>query len=123
MAFYILVYVGVEVTIGGASRYREASILDTKECDRLDCNILNSRTRWRVIVWICFIWFLWRLVTTKAQPWDWHSESRAGLTLGRVVLLWVNRKVGEKRVVFIYAALAIGWVYHSQILLAYASRL
>ena len=33
-----------------------------------------------------------------------------GLTLGRVALLWVNRVVGERRVIFIYAALAIGYV-------------
>jgi hypothetical protein len=31
-----------------------------------------------------------------------------GLMLGRVALLWVNKKVGERRVVFIYATLAIG---------------
>ncbi|KAJ7593905.1 major facilitator superfamily domain-containing protein [Mycena floridula] len=31
-----------------------------------------------------------------------------GLTLGRVALLWVNKKVGETRVVFIYILLAIG---------------
>lgn len=29
------------------------------------------------------------------------------------MLLWVNRKVGEKKVVFVYAALAIGWVHHT----------
>jgi len=43
------------------------------------------------------------------------------------VLLWINRKVGEKRVVFIYAALAIGWVYHTPgallRLIPYADRL
>ncbi|KAG8857284.1 hypothetical protein FRB91_011510 [Serendipita sp. 411] len=31
-----------------------------------------------------------------------------GLTLGRVALLWVNKKIGERRVVFIYATLAVG---------------
>ncbi|CAE6433725.1 unnamed protein product [Rhizoctonia solani] len=31
-----------------------------------------------------------------------------GLTLGRVGLLWVNRKVGERRVIYIYCLLAIG---------------
>ena len=29
------------------------------------------------------------------------------------MLLWVNRKVGEKKVVFVYAALVIEWVYHT----------
>ncbi|KAG8781615.1 hypothetical protein FRC16_002819 [Serendipita sp. 398] len=31
-----------------------------------------------------------------------------GLTLGRIALLWINKKVGERRVVFIYATLAVG---------------
>jgi fucose permease len=30
-----------------------------------------------------------------------------GLMLGRVVLLWINKKIGERSVVFVYAALAI----------------
>ncbi|CAE6433639.1 hypothetical protein ACGC1H_001494 [Rhizoctonia solani] len=32
----------------------------------------------------------------------------AGLTLGRVGLLWVNKKIGERRVIYIYCVLAIG---------------
>ncbi|QRW04844.1 major facilitator superfamily transporter [Ceratobasidium sp. AG-Ba] len=31
-----------------------------------------------------------------------------GLMLGRVVLLWVNEKVGERRVIYLYSILAIG---------------
>ncbi|KAM5546104.1 hypothetical protein V8D89_000230 [Ganoderma adspersum] len=31
----------------------------------------------------------------------------AGLMLGRVLLMWVNRKIGERRILFIYAFLAI----------------
>ncbi|EGN92872.1 hypothetical protein SERLA73DRAFT_172543 [Serpula lacrymans var. lacrymans S7.3] len=31
-----------------------------------------------------------------------------GLMIGRVALLWVNRKVGERRVMYIYAVVAIG---------------
>jgi fucose permease len=30
-----------------------------------------------------------------------------GLTLGRILLLWVNEKVGERRVIFLYTGLAI----------------
>jgi fucose permease len=33
-----------------------------------------------------------------------------GLTLGRVALLWVNQKVGERQVVFVYSAIAIASV-------------
>ncbi|QRW04845.1 major facilitator superfamily transporter [Ceratobasidium sp. AG-Ba] len=32
----------------------------------------------------------------------------AGLMLGRVALLWVNEKIGEQRVIYIYSSLAIG---------------
>ncbi|KAH8829028.1 MFS general substrate transporter [Flagelloscypha sp. PMI_526] len=35
----------------------------------------------------------------------------AGLTVGRIALLWVNNKVGENRVVYIYSVLCIGFVY------------
>ena len=38
----------------------------------------------------------------------------SGLTIGRVALLWVNKKVGEKRVLFIYTILCIGHVHRSQ---------
>lgn len=34
---------------------------------------------------------------------------RTGLTAGRVLLLWVNKKVGERQVVYVYAGLAIGY--------------
>jgi fucose permease len=32
-----------------------------------------------------------------------------GLTVGRVILLWVNKKIGERRVLFLYSALAIAF--------------
>ena len=32
-----------------------------------------------------------------------------GLTVGRILLLWVNKKVGEWQVIFVYAILAIGY--------------
>ncbi|KAI0064407.1 MFS general substrate transporter [Artomyces pyxidatus] len=31
-----------------------------------------------------------------------------GLTLGRIVLLWLNQKIGERRALFLYAAISIG---------------
>jgi len=33
-----------------------------------------------------------------------------GLMLGRIILLWVNKFVGEWRVIFLYSLLAIGYV-------------
>jgi len=31
-----------------------------------------------------------------------------GLTLGRIALLWINHKIGEYRVIYLYAALGLG---------------
>lgn len=73
LAFFILVYVGVEVTIGG---------------------------------WI---------VTFIIQVRDGGPSSGyisagffGGLMTGRVALLWVNQKIGERRVLYLYSLLAIG---------------
>jgi fucose permease len=76
MGFFILVYVGIEVTIGG--------------------------------------WIVSFLVNVRGGgPSSGYVSSGffGGLTFGRIALLWVNRKVGERRVVFIYAALAIAYVF------------
>ncbi|PVF93674.1 MFS general substrate transporter [Serendipita vermifera] len=72
MALFILVYVGIEVTIGG--------------------------------------WIVSFLVNVRGGgPSSGYVSSGffGGLTVGRIALLWVNRKVGERTAVFIYAALAI----------------
>ncbi|KAF8827748.1 hypothetical protein HHX47_DHR4000377 [Lentinula edodes] len=58
LAVFILVYVGVEVTVGG--------------------------------------WIVTFIQTVR------------GLIIGRIVLLWVNQKIGERRVLYLYSALAIG---------------
>ncbi|CAG7850109.1 SubName: Full=Uncharacterized protein {ECO:0000313/EMBL:CCA72001.1} [Serendipita indica DSM 11827] len=73
MAVFILVYVGVGVTIGG--------------------------------------WIVTYLIDVRGGgPSSGYVSSGffGGLTLGRVALLRLNKLVGERRVVFIYAALAIG---------------
>ncbi|KAF9265531.1 MFS general substrate transporter [Marasmius fiardii PR-910] len=75
MAFFILVYVGVEVTIGG---------------------------------WI--VTFVIRERNGGPNAGYISSGFFGGLTLGRVLLLWFNKMVGERNAMFIYAALAIGWV-------------
>lgn len=36
-------------------------------------------------------------------------NSYLGLMLGRITLLWVNQKIGERRVLYIYSGLAIGY--------------
>ncbi|KAF9051744.1 MFS general substrate transporter [Panaeolus papilionaceus] len=73
LAFFVFVYVGVEVTIGG---------------------------------WI--VTFI--IQERQGGPSSGYISSGffGGLTIGRVLLLWANKKVGEKRVVFLYALLSIG---------------
>ncbi|KAI0000192.1 MFS general substrate transporter [Russula compacta] len=73
LAFFILVYVGVEVTIGG--------------------------------------WTATYLMQVRhGGPSSGYISAGffGGLTIGRVVLLWVNEKIGERLAVFIYVSLAIG---------------
>ncbi|KAJ2915493.1 hypothetical protein MD484_g4897, partial [Candolleomyces efflorescens] len=73
LAFFVLFYVGVEVTIGG---WIVTYIIDVR----------------------------------KGGPSSGYISSGffGGLSLGRVILLPVNKLVGERRVLFIYAALAFG---------------
>ncbi|KAG6377546.1 major facilitator superfamily domain-containing protein [Boletus reticuloceps] len=73
LAMFILVYVGVEVTLGG--------------------------------------WIVTYVINVRGGgPSSGYISSGffGGLMMGRVALLWLNRKVGERRVLFIYALLAIG---------------
>ncbi|KAF9010235.1 MFS general substrate transporter, partial [Cyathus striatus] len=73
LAFFILVYVGIEVTIGG--------------------------------------WIVTFIIDVRGGGPNAGYISAGffgGLTLGRVILLWVNEKVGERRVLFIYALVAVG---------------
>ncbi|KAJ3501078.1 hypothetical protein NLJ89_g9503 [Agrocybe chaxingu] len=72
LAFFILIYVGVEVTIGG---------------------------------WI--VTFI--IEVREGGPSSGYIASGffGGLALGRVILLWVNKKIGERRVLFLYAVLSI----------------
>ncbi|KAG8767714.1 hypothetical protein FRC12_006082 [Ceratobasidium sp. 428] len=72
LAFFCLVYVGTEVTIGG---------------------------------WI--VTFLIDKRGGGASAGYVSSGFFAGLMLGRLALIWVNQKVGERRVVYLYSALII----------------
>lgn len=73
MAFFILIYVGVEVTIGG--------------------------------------WIVTYIIQVRGGgPSSGYISSGffGGLTFGRVALLWVNSKVGERRAIFLYSMLVLG---------------
>ncbi|KAJ3824255.1 MFS general substrate transporter [Lentinula raphanica] len=73
LALFILVYVGVEVTVGG---------------------------------WI--VTFIQKVRGGGSQSGYISAGFFGGLMLGRIVLLWVNQKVGERRVLYLYSSLAIG---------------
>ncbi|KAF8068709.1 MFS general substrate transporter [Lyophyllum atratum] len=73
LAFYILVYVGVEVTIGG---------------------------------WI--VTFIRQERNGGPSSGYISAGFFGGLMIGRVALLWVNEKIGERLAIFVYAVLAIG---------------
>ncbi|KAI0760315.1 MFS general substrate transporter [Fomes fomentarius] len=73
MALFILIYVGVEVTLGG--------------------------------------WIVTYVIDLRhGGPSSGYIASGffGGLTFGRVALLWVNQKLGERRAIFLYGVLAIG---------------
>ncbi|KAF9787908.1 MFS general substrate transporter [Thelephora terrestris] len=73
MAFFILIYVGVEVTIGG--------------------------------------WIVTYIIQVRGGgPSSGYVSSGffGGLTFGRVALLWVNNKIGERRAIFLYSLLVLG---------------
>ncbi|KAH8103076.1 MFS general substrate transporter [Cristinia sonorae] len=73
LAFFILIYVGVEVTVGG--------------------------------------WIVTYVINVRhGGPSSGYISSGffGGLTLGRVALLWVNKLVGERLVIFLYTLIAIG---------------
>jgi len=75
LAFFVLVYVGVEVTIGG---------------------------------WI--VTYIIELRNGGPDSGYISAGFFGGLMVGRVALLWVNQKLGEKRAVFLYTVLSIGYV-------------
>jgi len=72
LAFFILVYVGVEVTIGG---WTVTYLIDVRK-GGLSSGYISS-------------------------------GFFGGLTLGRVGLLWLNKLVGERRVIYLYILLTI----------------
>jgi len=74
LALFILVYIGVEMTIGG--------------------------------------WIVTYIIKVRGgSPSSGYVSSGffGGLTLGRVLLLWVNAKIGERLALFIYAVLALAF--------------
>lgn len=73
LAFFILVYVGAEVTLGGW----------------IVTFIISERDGGRSAGYISSGFF-------------------GGLTVGRIALMWINRKIGTPKVIFLYSVLVIG---------------
>lgn len=89
MAAFLLVYVGVEVTIGGASVLGVQSI---------QTQLLLG-------------WIVTYIIDVRgggASSGYISSGFFGGLTLGRIALVWINKRVGEKRILYVYAIIAIG---------------
>jgi fucose permease len=73
LALFILVYVGVEVTLGG----------------------------WTVT-------YIIRERGGGSSSGYISSGFFGGLALGRLALIWVNKKIGERRAIFIYSVISLG---------------
>ena len=59
LALFIMVYVGVGVTIGGIITHLLHNCLTIFGLTRVDRDILDDRSwRW-ALVWVCFNWILW----------------------------------------------------------------
>ncbi len=110
MAVFVLIYVGVEVTLGGQS----AENLAFRSCDspfdlrRLDCYIRYRPSWWRPVFRIHLFWFLWRYAYVFPN-FGIRLTCFVGLTLGRIGLLWVTQKVRS----MIYCSVVI---YHPHLL-------
>ena len=95
MAFWTLVYVGVEVTLGGWI----VTFIQEKRGGGASAGYISSGffggTPYQMnllLLWVMLILCI-------------------GLMTGRLTLLWLNQKIGEHRVMFLYAILAIAFVF------------
>ena len=92
---------------------------------RLDRHVYNQSKGRRIFFWICILRIFWRYIRNDRTRSG--AQLNAGLTFGRVALLWVNKKVlpcvssnsvyaltskqlGERRAIFLYTVFAIAYV-------------
>ncbi|KAI3602528.1 hypothetical protein WG66_009312 [Moniliophthora roreri] len=109
MAFFIMVYVGVEVTIGGrllVAWIRDADAELFSPAGWIVTFIIRERQGGPSSGYISSGFF--GGTTLRSSFTFMLNDHIAGLALGRVALLWFNALVGERNVMFIYATLAIG---------------
>ncbi|KAJ7165532.1 major facilitator superfamily domain-containing protein [Mycena crocata] len=94
LALFLFVYVGVEVTIGGwIVSYMITVRGGGPSSGYISAGFFGG--------WLS-VWSPIHLTTLNL-----YVSRVAGLTLGRLILLPVNKKIGERRVVYIYGVLAI----------------
>ena len=95
LSIFALAYGGVEVTIGGMQKQYGVAIKHTH------------------VTYFLFFpgWAVnYIMKRTGGGPSSGYVSTGffGGLALGRMILLWVTKKVGQRRVVFLYSAIAIG---------------
>ena len=108
LAFFILIYVGVEVTLGGNSfSLLECSyLLSTLLPGWTVTYILNVRGGGKNSGYVSSGFFGGKSIKLRLKLVSNYLYT--GLTLGRVGLLWVNKKIGERNAIFVYTAISIG---------------
>ena len=92
LALFILAYVGVETTIGGENAHM------VYESSHADAILLSG--------WIVS----YTIDVRGGGPSAGYISSGffGGLALGRIVLLWVTKKLGNRTAIFVYMVLALG---------------
>jgi fucose permease len=58
IAVFALIYVGIEVTLGGTFLVSSPGTL--LKSSRLDCDVYYRGAKWWPVSRICLLWFLWR---------------------------------------------------------------
>ena len=104
MTIFAVVYIGVEVTLGGLFNFF-VGFFPSTVAGWIVTFVIRERHGGRNTGYISSGFFggasLFGSFWIKLQP-------APGLTLGRVSLMWFNKIVGEYRVIFVYSLIAIG---------------
>jgi hypothetical protein len=60
MSLFLLLYVGIEVTMGGVHMYLGLRLSTNTYTIRLDSHFHHERTTWWSVIRVCIVGFLWR---------------------------------------------------------------
>lgn len=109
MAFYLLVYVGVEVTLGGkhpAIHRNKYLMLVLIQVGSLHISSINAEVDPVLDIFL----LVSSVVGVKLSQPHKKSYFYQGLTLGRMLLHYVSRIIPDKYAVYIYAGLCLAFV-------------